>query len=114
MHGSESFNSPSRFIREIPEECLEEVRLRSQVARPVSMQRPDYSASIQRQNQNIMQGHTVPETNVSMGDRVKHPIFGEGLVVNYEGQGPQARVQVNFDDAGSKWLVLSFAKLEVL
>ena len=114
LYGSESFNSPSRFIREIPEECLEEVRLRSQVARPVSMQRPDYSASVQRQNQNILHGHQVPETNVSMGDRVKHPIFGEGLVVNYEGQGPQARVQVNFDDAGTKWLVLSFAKLEVL
>ncbi|MFD1382911.1 DNA helicase II [Rhodanobacter aciditrophus] len=114
LYGSESFNSPSRFIREIPQECLEEVRLRSQVARPVSLQRPDYSASVQRQNQNILQGHTVPETNVSMGDRVKHPIFGEGLVVNYEGQGPQARVQVNFDEAGTKWLVLSFAKLEVL
>ncbi|WP_417552712.1 DNA helicase II [Marinomonas fungiae] len=114
LYGSESFNSPSRFIREIPQECLEEVRLRSQVARPVSMLRPDYSATLQRQNQNILQGHTVPDTNVSMGDRVKHPIFGEGLVVNYEGQGPQARVQVNFDDAGSKWLVLSFAKLEVL
>ena len=110
LHGSESFNSPSRFIREMPEDCLEEVRLRSQVARPVSLQRPDYQA----QNQRIMQGHQVPQTNISMGDRVRHPIFGEGLVINYEGQGPQARVQVNFDSEGTKWLVLSFAKLEVL
>lgn len=110
LHGSESFNSPSRFISEIPEECLQEVRLRSQVSRPVSNQRPMF----QRPAGSVLQNQTVPETNVSMGDRVKHPIFGEGLVVNYEGQGPQARVQVNFDDEGSKWLVLSFAKLEVM
>jgi DNA helicase-2/ATP-dependent DNA helicase PcrA len=43
---------------------------------------------------------------------VLHPKFGEGVVLNYEGQGTSARVQVNFDDVGSKWLVLSFAKLK--
>jgi DNA helicase-2/ATP-dependent DNA helicase PcrA len=45
---------------------------------------------------------------------VIHGKFGEGVVLNYEGQGTSARVQVNFDSAGSKWLVLSYAKLEVL
>ena len=49
-----------------------------------------------------------------MGQRVGHNKFGEGVVLNYEGQGPNARVQVNFDTVGSKWLVLSYAKLEVL
>ena len=115
LFGSESFNSPSRFIKEIPVECLEEGRLRSQVSRPVSMQRPDYQTEKNRlQNSSVLNNFKAPEVNVSMGDRVKHPVFGEGLVINYEGQGPQARVQVNFDDEGSKWLVLSFAKLEVL
>jgi DNA helicase-2/ATP-dependent DNA helicase PcrA len=41
-----------------------------------------------------------------------HPSFGEGIVLNYEGTGEAARVQINFDNSGSKWLVLSFAKLE--
>ncbi|MCV2402056.1 DNA helicase II [Marinomonas sp. C2222] len=115
LFGSESFNSPSRFIKEIPAECLEEVRLRSQVSRPVSLDRPDYNLEkMKLKNSSVLNQHKAPEVNVSMGDRVKHPVFGEGLVINYEGQGPQARVQVNFDDEGSKWLVLSFAKLEVL
>ena len=56
----------------------------------------------------------VPETELSLGQRVIHGKFGEGVVLNYEGQGPNARVQVNFDAVGSKWLVLSYAKLEVL
>ena len=110
LHGSESFNSPSRFINEIPSDCLEEVRLRSQVSRPVSTQRPTYT----RPTSSVLEGYQVPETNISMGDRVMHPVFGEGLVINYEGQGPQARVQVNFDDEGGKWLVLAFAKLQTL
>ena len=110
LHGSESFNSPSRFINEIPSDCLEEVRLRSQVSRPVSTQRPTYA----RPANSVLEGYQVPETSISMGDRVMHPVFGEGLVINYEGQGPQARVQVNFDDEGTKWLVLAFAKLQTL
>ncbi|MBJ7536407.1 DNA helicase II [Marinomonas transparens] len=115
LFGSESFNSPSRFIKEIPPQCLEEVRLRSQVSRPVSLQRPDYQTEKSRlQNSTVLNNFKAPEITINMGDRVNHPVFGEGLVINYEGQGPQARVQVNFDEEGSKWLVLSFAKLEVL
>ncbi|MGO2353513.1 MAG: DNA helicase II [Marinomonas foliarum] len=115
LFGSESFNSPSRFIKELPQECLEEVRLRSQVSRPVSLQRPDYNFEKNKlQNSRTLNNYKAPEVTVNMGDRVNHPVFGEGLVINYEGQGPQARVQVNFDDEGTKWLVLSFAKLEVL
>lgn len=56
----------------------------------------------------------VPQTDISLGQRVIHGKFGEGVVLNYEGQGTNARVQVNFDEVGSKWLVLSYAKLEVL
>ena len=59
-------------------------------------------------------GAEVPDTQISLGQRVNHGKFGEGVVLNYEGQGSNARVQVNFDAVGSKWLVISYAKLEVL
>ena len=50
----------------------------------------------------------------SLGDRVVHKNFGEGVILNYEGDGSNARVEVNFDNGGIKWLVLSFANLEKL
>ena len=46
------------------------------------------------------------------GQRVHHVKFGEGTVVTFEGQGEHARVQVNFNHAGTKWLVLAYANLE--
>ncbi len=98
MHGSESFNAPSRFIREIPSELLEEVRLQSTIARPVSS----------------MAQAEVPDTGLSLGQRVYHQIFGEGVVLNIEGRGASARVEVNFDSEGSKWLVLQYANLQLM
>jgi DNA helicase-2/ATP-dependent DNA helicase PcrA len=98
LHGSETFNTPSRFIREIPAELLQEVRLHTAVARPVS-------TFAQAQ---------VPDTGLSLGQRVYHQIFGEGVVLNFEGRGSSARVEVNFDDEGSKWLVLQYANLQLI
>jgi DNA helicase-2/ATP-dependent DNA helicase PcrA len=49
-----------------------------------------------------------------LGTRVRHGKFGEGVVLTVEGQGPHARVQVNFERQGSKWLMLQYAKLEVM
>ncbi|MFT6053106.1 MAG: DNA helicase-2/ATP-dependent DNA helicase PcrA, partial [Halioglobus sp.] len=98
MHGSENFNSPSRFIREIPAELLREVRLHSAISRPVSS-----LAQVE-----------VPDTGLSLGQRVYHQIFGEGVVLNFEGRGGNARVEVNFDDEGSKWLVVQYAKLQLI
>ena len=98
LHGSETFNTPSRFIREIPAELLQEVRLHSTVARPVS---------------SMMQAQ-VPDTELSLGQPVYHQIFGEGVVLNFEGRGASARVQVNFDTDGSKWLVLQYANLQLM
>jgi len=43
-----------------------------------------------------------------------HPKFGEGTVLHFEGQGPNARLQINFDGAGTKWLVSQYARLEVI
>ncbi|RLA55710.1 MAG: DNA helicase II [Gammaproteobacteria bacterium] len=98
LHGSENFNTPSRFIREIPAQLLQEVRLHTTVTRPVS---------------NITQAQ-VPDTELYLGQRVYHQIFGEGVVLNFEGRGASARVEVNFDAEGSKWLVLQYANLQLM
>ncbi len=101
MYGNENHNSPSRFIREIPSELMQEVRLQTTITRPVSVTSPH-------------QGYDIPDTGISLGQQVHHSIFGTGTVLNFEGQGASARVQVNFDDEGSKWLVLQYAKLEAI
>jgi DNA helicase-2/ATP-dependent DNA helicase PcrA len=98
LHGSEAFNTPSRFIREIPAELLQEVRLRGTISQPVS---------------SITQAQ-VPDTELSLGQRVYHQVFGEGVVLNFEGRGSSARVEVNFDTEGSKWLVLQYANLQLM
>ncbi|AQA17380.1 DNA helicase II [Halioglobus japonicus] len=98
LHGSETFNAPSRFVREIPAELLQEVRLNTTVARPVS----------------TLSQAEVPDTGLSLGQRVYHQIFGEGTVLNFEGRGNTARVEVNFDTEGSKWLVLQYANLQLV
>ena len=101
IHGMDMYGMPSRFLREIPGHLLNEVRPRVQVARPMAA--PPRAA------------HPVLETpSLKLGQSVMHGSFGRGTVVDYEGSGAHARVQVNFDDAGSKWLVLAFANLQPL
>lgn len=98
IHGSFSIRKKSRFIREIPPEFIQEVRLRTQIFR-----RPE----------TILTPITVEtSTGFRLGERVKHQKFGEGIVLNYEGHGSHARIQVKFQFEGIKWLVLEFAKLE--
>ena len=101
MHGVDSYCSPSRFIREFPTELLEEIRPRIQVSRPVfTRARP-------------MIEEDAP-AGVGLGQRVRHSKFGDGVVLNLEGQGTHARVQVNFERQGTKWLMLAYAHLETL
>ena len=109
LHGQDTFNRPSRFIGEIPEGLMNEVRLKSSISRPVTA-RPTPTRQYDRWGR-----HQALETPViALGQNVRHPLFGMGIVVNAEGSGPQARVQVNFENEGSKWLVLAYAKLENL
>ncbi|PCJ22426.1 MAG: DNA helicase II [SAR86 cluster bacterium] len=110
LHGEVNLCRPSRFISEIPKELIEEIRMKSSISRP-SIGGPRLGRSVINKLDGSVE---VPETSFSLGQRVAHGKFGEGVILNYEGQGPNARVQVNFDDVGSKWLVLSYAKLEVL
>ena len=109
LHGKETFQRPSRFLREIPAEYLEEVRLRGQISRPVTAMRP--AVGLSRQT-TVDPGGDLP--SLSLGQRVLHPVFGEGVILNAEGEGARARVQVSFEGEGDKWLVLGFAKLTPL
>lgn len=110
MHGDVNLCRPSRFIKEVPSELVEEVRLKTTINRTM----PAMGQNGKNFGKSFTKNAEVPQTEISLGQRVAHGKFGEGVVLNYEGQGNNARVQVNFDAVGSKWLVLSYAKLEVL
>ena len=103
LHGSDTFNPPSRFLREVPKEFINEIRPRAQTNIPYN--RKDFKE---------MKFEFEEEIGIALGQRVLHKTFGEGVVLNYEGSGESARVQINFDGAGTKWLVLAYAKLEKL
>ena len=101
LYGSETFNPPSRFLREIPPELTVEVRTGGNIPR-----RPARVKS--------SQPGEVPDTDLKLGQRVLHEVFGEGVILNYEGQGPNARVEVSFSSSNTKWLMVSYAKLKSL
>jgi DNA helicase-2/ATP-dependent DNA helicase PcrA len=98
LYGVDAYGQPSRFINELPAELVEEIRPRLQVSRPVFVKR---SASLEES----------PSAGMRMGSRVRHSKFGDGVVLNFEGNGPHARIQVNFEGQGTKWLMLSYANL---
>ena len=106
LHGMDSFSQPSRFISEIPDEYVEEIRPRVQVSRPVRAARSGGASSLRKSPD--------AEMGVRLGQRVRHGKFGDGVILNYEGQGAHARVEVNFETAGTKWLVLSYANLDLM
>ncbi|WP_278957158.1 DNA helicase II [Aquipseudomonas alcaligenes] len=108
LYGSETYNKVSRFVREIPPALIQEVRLSNSVSRPYAA--PSRSMS----GGSMFAGSQVPETPFSLGQPVRHALFGEGVILSFEGSGAQARVQVNFASEGSKWLMLAYAKLEAL
>ena len=104
LHGADTFNPPSRFIKEIPTNFMDEIRPRAQTT--TAYTRRDFASAKETKYK------VEDEIGYALGQKVLHPSFGEGIVLNYEGTGEAARVQINFDDSGTKWLVLSFAKLE--
>lgn len=93
QYGREEYHRPSRFLRELPAELIDEVRAGSKANLS--------SASVQN------------DTGINLGIVVKHTKFGNGVVLATEGSGPNARVQVNFSEYGTKWLVLAYANLEI-
>ena len=124
LHGIDAYGTPSRFIKEIPEEFLEEVRPRVSGGRAGqgfgggSSYGPSYGSSFGRVGtatartrgaSNLREDPPAP--GIRLGARVRHAKFGAGVVLNIEGQGPHARVQVNFEGEGAKWLMLQYANL---
>ena len=101
LYGRESYPRPSRFLREIPSELIQEVRVRATINYPVT--------PIQIKNSSLQ-----VTGSYKLGQRISHAKFGEGVVLQIEGSGAQERVQINFKTAGVKWLMLAYANLEVL
>ncbi|WOA53488.1 DNA helicase II [Dickeya solani] len=101
LYGKETYHRPSRFIGELPPECVEEVRLRASVSRPVNHQRLGTPIS-------------QSDTGYKLGQRVRHAKFGEGTIVNVEGSGEHCRIQVAFAGQGIKWLVAAYARLDTV
>ena len=101
LHGSETYARPSRFLGEIPQGLVHEVRPRIKVSRP-AWTGPAHAALDEA------------PAGLALGQPVRHPTFGDGVIVSAEGSGAHTRVQVNFADAGNKWLVLAYANLTAL
>jgi len=99
IYGSESFNSVSRFVRDIPQEVIEEVRLQNNIARPTT-----YAAG-------ALQSDPGADTGFNLGQQVIHNVYGEGAILNFEGNGPRARVHIRFESVGTKILILASANL---
>jgi len=98
LHGMDSFGTPSRFINEIPEQLIEEVRPRIQISRPVAAGR------FKAPTEELAPG-------VKLGARVRHKKFGEGVILKVEGQGPQANIEVNFETLGRKIMMLEYLEV---
>ena len=99
IYGIENFGAPSRFIGEIPNELIEDLN-------SITLHSNATFSNNEHKRKSSIQMH--------LGQRVFHDHFGEGVVLAYEGSGPQARVQVNFYNQGCKWLVLEYAKLKLI
>ena len=98
LYGQDSYNPPSRFINEIPNEHLNFVR-------PKQSYRSSFFGTVSSQISDT-------EHPFKLGEIVKHKVFGEGVVLSIEGQGDASRMQINFNTAGTKWLVTAYANLE--
>lgn len=102
LHGQDSYNRPSRFLLEIPQDLLSEVRMKASTQ---SLFSGGYASG---------RGLLEESANgMRMGQRVMHGKYGEGVVLQFEGNGERAKVQVNFAE-GAKWLMVGYANLQVM
>jgi DNA helicase II / ATP-dependent DNA helicase PcrA len=105
-HGTEQISPPSQFLREIPPECVVETRPRAAVVRPAFVPRPSRAAT------RVMDDSSLG--GFTLGQRVQHKSFGEGVVTSFDGDGDRIRIEVRFREAGTKWLMLAYANLQPL
>ena len=102
LHGQGHYHAPSRFLSEIPDKLLHRVR-------PKLTVKP--TAAYQARSANNRARRTSNEIGLSIGQRVTHPKFGSGVILDCEGAGESTRIQVQFETYGAKWLVFKFANL---
>ncbi len=103
LHGNDTYNRPSRFLQEVPQDLLQEVRMGGAVQRPYG----NGGSAEAAWNESELPG-------LRMGQRVRHAKFGEGVVLQSEGSGDRARIEINFADVGAKWLMVGYANLQAL
>ncbi len=102
QYGREEYHKPSRFLRELPPELLDEVRGKTRL----------YSTT---QSSKSMSNPVVEQYGgIGVGQNVTHNTFGQGVVLSLEGGGAHTRVQVKFKTHGAKWLVLAYANLSIV
>ena len=103
LHGQDSYNRPSRFLLEIPQDLLCEVRMKASTQGLFGSGYASTSGG----------GFQAEANGMRMGQRVLHGKYGEGVVLQFEGTGERAKVQVNFAE-GAKWLMVGYANLQVM
>jgi DNA helicase-2/ATP-dependent DNA helicase PcrA len=106
LYGREQYARPSRFLSEIPDQYQQKIRMQGQVSRPVTAYKNTNASKTSWTD-------GAADSGFSLGQQVHHAKFGDGVIVQQEGDGPQARVQINFESVGSKWLVVAYANLTV-
>ena len=95
LHGADYYPAASRFIEEIPAKLLRDIRMKGSI-NPALFSKADSAGE---------------NDEFRLGQRVRHAKFGEGVILNLEGSGGHRRIQVNFEQAGCKWLVAAYANL---
>ena len=101
LYAKEERHLPSRFIAELPQECIQEIRLRGTVTRAMNLAKVG-----------SLSNTSAVENEWKMGQKVKHEKFGFGTVINVEGSDNNTRLQIAFQAQGIKWLIAHLAKLE--
>lgn len=113
LHGQTRYNVRSRFFDELPDEALKWLSPRVEAKWLSNHQKAAWIDTPESGNNSIAQSFTSRKENIwQAGQGVIHPKFGEGVIVNIEGSGTQARANINFGRNGMKLLDLSIAKLE--
>jgi DNA helicase II / ATP-dependent DNA helicase PcrA len=106
LHGQTRYNIPSRFLEEIPQQLLKWLT-------PRFSRQKAFTADFSRQTRTAFPRLSTKEVGgFRIGQNVLHPKFGTGVIIDAEGQGTDARVQVNFGNQGVKWLAVAVAKLQ--
>ena len=115
LFGSTNRNMPSRFLREIPQELCEisgftpktyEVKVHANSFTPSAATRTSSFVAEKKQ--------TVSSSSYSIGQRVLHKTFGEGMILGVTPMGNDTLLEIAFDTVGTKKIMAGFAKLTIL